>query len=452
MNFTTFDDACSYIESQVNLAKSMNYTNRTYRLDRMHALLDHFSHPEEDFTSIHIAGSKGKGSTALFIAKGLQSAGFRCGLYSSPHVETYRERFTLSGTFFDDHFLLETANFMLENVRSFSFQGAWGDSSPTTFELLTLLGFLLFSRSGCTHAVIETGLGGRLDATNTVVPALSVITPIELEHTAVLGDTLELIAAEKAGIIKEGVPVLVSYQKPEAMEVFERTAHQRNSRLYTISSHIERISSSTTKIGEETEVFWSDGTSSPFVLSMRGRFQSENAALAIIALQVLSYFDPAHTIPAISKAVLPGRMELIRENPAIYIDGAHTKESLRRVIDSFREIHPEGGVLLFGAVEGKDHLHMVETALARFDTIIVSTPGTFKRSDPKALFELLQRKSDGERHRIELHPDTDDALDAAVRLSLERGSCILAAGSFYLAAEIRKAVCYTQNRRTQDHD
>jgi dihydrofolate synthase / folylpolyglutamate synthase len=446
MRYSTFDEACIYMESQTNLAKSMNYTVRTYRLDRMQALLDHFDHPERDVRMIHVAGSKGKGSTALYIAKGLTALGYRTGLYSSPHVSTYRERFTLSGMFFDDHFLLSTAEDMLSHIETFSFEEDYGYAGPTTFEMLTLLSFLLFSRSECDYAVIETGLGGRLDATNVITPVMSVITPIELEHTAILGDTIELIAAEKAGIIKPGVPVTISGQRPQALEVFTRRARQLECPFTLLTDELTSLESSTSAIGEDTQMRWKDGTCDSLLLAMRGSFQAENAALAILVLRKLGLFHEQHSLPAIARASIPGRLELIREHPCIYIDGAHTENSIERVFASFREIHPRGGVLIFGAVEGKNHLRMAELAIEHFQKIVISTPGTFKKSDPEALFQLFStllaaRGSELPEIQLFLVPSPTDALDKAVALTDEHRGVILTAGSFYMAAEIRNLVC-----------
>ena len=444
MKFTDFDSACAHIESFTNLAKSMNYTVRTYRLDRMQALLDHFDHPEADFKAIHVAGSKGKGSTALFIAEGLTAIGYRTGLYSSPHVTSYRERFTLSGLFFDDHFLLSTANFMLEGLKQFHFQEEYGYTSPTTFELLTLLGFLLFSRSGCDYAVIETGLGGRLDATNVVTPVMSVITPIELEHTAILGDTIAAIAGEKAGIIKPGVPVTVSLQQPDAREVIARRAEELGCACSFLEDCISSIRSSTDTMGEQTAITWQNGIRDSLILAMRGSFQAENAATALHVLRTLELFDPERSLPAIARAKLPGRLELIRENPSIFIDGAHTERSVSRVFASFRSLFPTGGVLIFGAVEGKNHARMAELALEYFNKIIISTPGSFKKSDPAALYDLFCDRIAANSLKeidIRLVQDPSEALDRAFEMAEEHHGVILTTGSFYMAAEIRNLVC-----------
>jgi dihydrofolate synthase/folylpolyglutamate synthase len=439
MRFTTFDQVCSYMESFTNLEKQTSYTVRTYRLDRMQALLDHFDHPERDFKSIHIAGSKGKGSTAVFIARGLSALGYKTGLYTSPHVETYRERFTMAGLFFDDHFLLSTADEMISRLESFTFTEDYGYSDPTTFELLSLLGFLLFSHSGCEYAVIETGLGGRLDATNVVLPIMSVITPIELEHTAILGDTLTQIAGEKAGIIKPGVPVCISYQETESMDVLIRRAAEQGSEVRLLKDEVSQIDSRTTHTGEVAHITWSDGHTDRLLLSMPGSFQSENASLALLVLRQIGCYDPELTIQAVSRAFIPGRMELIREAPSIYVDGAHTPHSLARLYASFHQLYPDSCVLVFGAVEGKDHTTMARLSLSYFSKIIISTPGSFKKSDPQALYQLfLQLRSD-EETEIYLIPDAKKALDAAVEFARPCSGVVLATGSFYMAADIRHA-------------
>ena len=162
-------------------------------------------------------------------AAGLKALGFKTGLYMSPHVVDYRERFTLAGEFFDDGIMLDTANQLRSLLEGFTFCDTYGENVPTTFELYTSFAFLLFKNAGCQWAVIETGLGGRLDATNIIIPQASVLTPIELEHTEILGGTIPLIATEKSKIIKPGIPVFVSRQLPEARKVFEEEAKAQKS-------------------------------------------------------------------------------------------------------------------------------------------------------------------------------------------------------------------------------
>ena len=447
MRFADLDAAFTHIESFMNLAKLVNYTVRTYRLDRMHALLDHFGHPERAFKVIHVAGSKGKGSTSTYIAHSLTALGYRTGIYLSPHIVSYKERFTCSGEFFSDESILETIEGLFDRLDGFHFSEETGYTDPTTFELLTLLGFLLFKRHGCDWAVIETGLGGRLDATNVVLPELSVITPIELEHTAILGDTIEKIATEKAGIIKQGRPVVYGLLREEAARVIRAKALSMGSPCMGLAAEITSLTSHTVTAGESVLIEFKDGTTLATRLAMHGGVQAENAALALLALKCLGIYDEERVIPALEKATLPGRMENVSATPPIYIDGAHTGVSLRRLFASFRELYPSGGVLLFGVITGKDHQTMARLALEEFDRIVVARPGTFKESHPDELAALLAglspdipRKSGSGDRTILLKEDPSEALSTAISCCRDSGEPILITGSFYLAAEIRKLI------------
>ena len=218
MEFRTFEQVTAYMESFMNLERRTDrYSNRTYRLDRMQALMEHLGNPQNSYRTIHVAGSKGKGSTASYIAAGLKAAGFVTGLYMSPHVSDYRERFTLAGSFVPDDKLIAAGNELARSLQDFRFHDDIGDTDPTTFELYTAFAFLLFRNLGCTWAVIETGLGGRLDATNIIQSDASVITPIELEHTEILGGTIALIATEKSKIIKQNRPSFSAFQNEDAL-------------------------------------------------------------------------------------------------------------------------------------------------------------------------------------------------------------------------------------------
>ena len=219
-----FDSALAYIESFTNLERLPGGSMRPYRLDRMEVLLELFGNPQNKFSSIHISGSKGKGSTGLYIACILNDAGFKTGLYTSPHVHSYRERITRAGEPFPDELLVDLIVTIKQVIEGLPPGALPGQDKPTTFELLTLLSYLAFARDGVEWAVIETGIGGRLDATNVLSPKATVHTPVELEHTEVLGDTVEKIAAEKAGIIKAGIPAYCGLQRPEALSVFAEKA------------------------------------------------------------------------------------------------------------------------------------------------------------------------------------------------------------------------------------
>ncbi|MDY0371524.1 MAG: folylpolyglutamate synthase/dihydrofolate synthase family protein [Sphaerochaetaceae bacterium] len=442
MKFTDFDQFCLYMESFTNLERqNSGYTVRLYRLDRMRALLGYIGNPERDFKTIHVAGSKGKGSTAVFLAKGLEALGYKTGLYTSPHLVNYRERFTLAGTFFPEEELVKVANLLVGRLEGFHFEDEWGSAAPTAFELYSAFAFLLFSSSGCTWAVIETGLGGRLDATNTIVPEASVITPIELEHTAILGNTIALIASEKAKIIKEGVPVFISRQKENARKVFVEEALNRDSRLYDLEATIESLATKTLPEGEQVVITWRSGEQTSLLLSMRGQVQAENCALALYVLRTLNLYKKEITEAALAQAKLAGRMEFLGKNPPLIIDGAHTVESLRHLLNSFVELYgTKGNTIIYGVLEDKDHIHMARLLLPLFDFVIVARPGTFKKSDPEKLFLLLQEELQEMRNppQIFLEKDPDKALELAYSLT-EKNHAILCTGSFYLGGEITLA-------------
>ena len=264
---TVFDSFCpSLPEARI----------RDNRLERMVRLLDLIGHPEESYKTYHTAGSKGKGTTSMYLASLLEGAGRRCGLYTSPHMYTIRERFMLPSGFFSDELYTETASKLLDLVSSFTLPEDLGSEKPTTFEMYTAYGYMLFREAGCTDAVIETGLGGRLDATNTITPEAVILTPIELEHTQVLGDTIAKIALEKAKIIRPGVPVFVSRQRKEAMDVFRKEAMENNATFFTFDDCIKSFSSETTKTGEKVSFSLNDRDYS-LMLSMTTEAMAENA-------------------------------------------------------------------------------------------------------------------------------------------------------------------------------
>ena len=222
-------DAFAWIESFTNLERgAVPFDSATYHLERMRRLLAMFDNPEQGCPLIHVAGTKGKGSTSALLASALRASGRRTGLYTSPHVSSPFERIVLAGEADQPQAVVRIARAMRDAVEAVPEEGP-GGFPPTTFELYTLLAFLYFREAGCDIAVIETGIGGRLDATNVITPEASVITPLDLEHTDVLGATIGQIAAEKAGIIKPGVPAFIGLQPPLAGEVFREAARERGS-------------------------------------------------------------------------------------------------------------------------------------------------------------------------------------------------------------------------------
>jgi dihydrofolate synthase/folylpolyglutamate synthase len=423
----------------VNFEESKRRTIREYRLDRMRRLLAFFGNPEQELRTIHLAGSKGKGSTALFLARGLEALGRRTGLYTSPHVSSYQERITLAGRFFPEETYIRAGSKVAAAIPAFSLREEEGSALPTTFELITLTAFLTFVEEECEWAVIETGIGGRLDATNVIIPEASVITPIELEHTELLGNTIEEIAGEKAGIIKEEVPVFLGYQQEEAARRLRTAAREKSAPLQELSGECMELQARLRPEGTEAELHWRDGTEDRFRTPMLGEVQAENAALALLVLR--SLLNPAGTAmermrEAFSSCRLAGRMELIATSPPLICDGAHTVSSLRRLLDAMERIYPgRQPVVIFGAVLGKDWEGMAALLAERCRTAVVSTPGNFKQSDPEELHRICRAVG---LHSL-LRSEPADALREARRIA-ETEQPVLATGSFYMVAEIRSLV------------
>ena len=438
MDFSTSEEAFGYIESFTNLEKAPNLTAREYRLDRMFALLPLFGDPQNSFKSIHVAGSKGKGSTAAFIAGILSANRIRTGLYCSPHVQTYKERISMAGTFFDESLYISCASEMISVLETVDGGSSLPGGLPTTFELLTLLSFLIFRESGCSWAVFETGLGGRLDATNVITPEASVLTLIELEHTEYLGETIAEIAGEKAGIIKPGVPVFSAQQNPDAEAVFRNTAKTRNSEIFFPGDLIRKLSSvksEDTGFSQDVLLCLNSGAELGFSLTQPGFFQAENAALAVSALEHLkkNKLPQINLISGISQTSLPGRMEKFfsKEGPIVILDGAHTPKSIKLSVEAFFETSGEpDATLLFGAVEGKDIREMARVLKGIFQKILISTPGAFKKNNPDEVYRIF--KETGINAELEKNPAE------ALRKALSPGRPVFVTGSFYMVSEIRK--------------
>ena len=441
MGMHSSSGAFKYIESFTNLERSFTSAQTEYKLERMAYMLEASGHPERSFKSVHIAGSKGKGSTAAITARILEELGFKTGLFTSPHLVTYKERITLAGKFFPDDVYVRNTEYIKEMLDSGKLTGKLGQ--PTTFELLTLLAFLIFKEQGCRWAVLETGMGGRLDSTNLVMPEVSIITPIELEHCDVLGDTIEKIAFEKAGIIKPGVPAVVQHQRQEALAVIRQKADEMKSPLLYADDHI-KIEDRRMGLDGSSFTLVCDDEKYRIVTNLTGDFQCDNIACALLALkQVMPDLDMNKALDALKDVRLVGRMEIIGTEPPVVIDGSHTAYSIRRLLDSCKEIFGEGGVLVFGSVKGKNYQAMLDLLIPSFDEVIISEPQGFKETDVDAVYAYAK---DSGKAALEKSPEK--ALELAISKASKLGSKkpVVVTGSFYLAGAVKKYI--TERNRT----
>jgi dihydrofolate synthase/folylpolyglutamate synthase len=464
--FKASSEVFEWISGFINLERGQ--TPKSFRLERMEILTELADHPEKCAPSIHIAGSKGKGSVTSMVTTILAAAGFSVARYMSPHVTDIRERICfgtgLNGvTFFDEEIYCTAGNELRHIIQEqlpiiiktqspavMLFDTSTPDGcEPTFWELLTLLFFLCSRLAKCDVMIIETGMGGRLDSTNVLDPLLSIITLIELEHTKFLGETITEIAGEKAGIIKQNKPLVLAKQCDEALKVFRKKTQEKNSPLYYFPQIAEITDINITPHGTEFTLSNKDSSfnipNASFVIPIPGKVQAENATLAIAAIKTAFPQIGEETIrKGLLNLKIPARFEKIisqeTELPPFIIDGAHTPESLMLCVETFCSLYGENGVLIFGCAADKDAAAMAKIAYPHFAKIIITTPGTFKASNPEKVYEAFTLNA--EQEKTILIKDTQEAIKQALdeaQKKKEKILPILGTGSFYLVSEIRKS-------------
>jgi dihydrofolate synthase/folylpolyglutamate synthase len=451
-------DIFAWIGGFINMGRGQSY--RSFRLDRMRALSALADCPEKSAPLIHVAGSKGKGSVTGMIAAMLEAEGLKAARYTSPDVMEKRERISRGNSFFDEPVYIEAGRELVSTLEKLRFlpgpEARLFDPSreegeaPTFFELMTLYFFLCARTARCDAMVVETGMGGRLDATNIVEPLASVITLIEIEHAEYLGDTLAAIAGEKAGIVKTGKPLILAPQEEEALKVFRKEAAEKHSPLIYFP---EALSIGDVKVNKTGTGFSLNFLAEGFFprplrlfLPIPGAVQAGNAGLALLAAKTaFPRLGEEAARKGLGEFRLPARFERILEDPELVIDGAHTRKSMEQCADTFCSLYGEGGILIFGCAAGKNVQAMTETLVHRFSRIIVTTPGTFKKSKPDEVYGVFKSKA-RKGTEILLIRETGAAIEKALALGRELGLPVLGAGSFYLAAEIRQYLKGFQNR------
>ncbi len=435
--FAHEDEVYEFLNRFLNFERAIVPT--AYRLDRMEALKALYGKPDEAYAIAHVAGSKGKGSTATMLAAILEDGTAPVGLYTSPHLLHFTERIAVNGLPVAKDILLASAEELRAGMEGRAPEDFPGGETPTYFELLTMLGFLCFKRAGCSRTVIEVGLGGRLDSTNVLKPMACLITPIELEHTELLGDTIAKIAAEKAGIIKPGVPVYTSATRPEALDVIGRTAKDMGSLLRVLDEEVRISGLRITAAGTAFSLAFKDHTLHEGALELStpliGEVQARNAALAALTALDLG-FSPRRVREGLAKARLRARFEIMPGDPIVVLDGAHTPDSAAACARDFKRLFKGGGVLLFGCAKDKDPAAMAAALKGIADSLIVTKPGNFKESEPERIAEAFREQGYG----VVVEEDTGAAITRSLELAKRSGKPLLVTGSFYLCAEAAKSL------------
>jgi dihydrofolate synthase/folylpolyglutamate synthase len=447
---TAYQQALDYLYSFVDysMTRNLRYSPEKFNLGRMEALMERLGHPERKYPVLHVAGTKGKGSVAAMCASALRAAGYTTGFYTSPHLHEYTERIQVNGEQISKAEMVELIDELRPHIAAVE--------QVTTFEITTALAFLYFARRNAGAAVIEVGLGGRLDATNVVIPLVSVITSLSMDHMNVLGDTLAKIAGEKAGIIKQGRPVVLSPQKDEARLVVERAAHEREARMVEVGREIYFAPYAHSLDGQSLLVWMAD--EQPLVdafiesggrvadwepvrltIPLLGYHQVENAATAYTALQVARQEGLALTEESIREGLAevnwPGRFEILRRTPPVIVDSAHNGDSalkLRLAIEDYLPGKPV--ILLFGASEDKDIHGMFAELMPRVRRVIATQSIHPRAMEAQKLVELA--------HQFGVPAQAVLPLEKALETALEwAGSeaVVLATGSLFVAAAVREA-------------
>ncbi len=426
-----------WLDSFLNFEKTQ--TKNIFWLETMKFLCEKAGNPQNSIPCIHVAGSKGKGSVSKMVSCMIEASGKKCGLYTSPHILNFKERIGSASGFFEDSVYEKSAQEVYELVTSIPKTEFPANRAVTWFELVTLYAFVCFKNANVDFAVYETGLGGRLDSTNVIVPKASVITLIELEHTEFLGNTIEKIASEKAGIIKEKIPCIVAHQKYEcAYKVFEEKAKVQKSPYILAEKLVRKIDAFHKEngllslklefLGEQKNEDYET------VLKMVGDVQAQNAQTAVATLKTV--FPNATKLQiekGLSNAFLPGRFQIeIINGTTVVLDGAHTPTSIENCIKTLKEIFPNKTYsLLFACAADKDVKDMVSIFKNVFNRVFITLPGTVRKSDIKNVEEqFAQNKID-----FVSEIDCKSAIKNALSVAKKEDSILLVTGSFYLLAE-----------------
>lgn len=450
--FVNHDAAIEFLNSTINIERVRpdKVSSEVWKLDRMRALMRQLGDPQNDLEIVHIAGSKGKGSTCNMLEGALQGCGYTTGVFTSPHLIDVRERvrvggFPITEQAFDD---------ALAECRSAAAEIEKTHGKPTYFELLTALALVVFAQQAVDIAILETGLGGRLDCTNIVSPRIVGLTHIQLEHTQILGDTLEKIAAEKAGIIKPGCVAISVPQPDEVVEVFRTKADEVGATLQVLGqdviytqrfqSGIQSGPSGLICVGDEDSGF------EHVTVPLMGMHQAPNCALALaimIQLRQLGYdLSERGIVAGLAQIEHRGRLECVMERPRIYVDGAHTPDSVRSAIQAVAaHLDYDSLIVVFGCASDKDIPGMIEALSTGADKVIFTRASANPRAmDPE---ELKAQSLDANGVMCETAPTVKDAINAAASVCDHAQDLILITGSFYVVGEAKQLIESRPTRR-----
>jgi len=451
-----YQSALDFLYSFVDysLTRQLRYAPDKFDLERMRALMRLMGDPQNSYPIVHVAGTKGKGSTAAMIVSVLREAGYRTGFYTSPHLQDFTERIQIDFNPISHQTLVSE----VEEIKPLLGQ----IPEITTFEITTAIAFNVFKKENVDIAVVEVGLGGRLDATNVIDPLVSVITSLSFDHMNVLGNSITQIAAEKGGIIKAGKPVVLAPQWKEAREVIEKICQDRESALtiigrdYFYGEHSRSLNGQTFHLWSKDEQEMineyissggrSDWEPEHYTTPLLGFHQVQNAATAFATIQIIresGYHIPQAAVSAGFRNVKwPGRFEILSRDPLIIIDSAHNQDSalrLRLAMDDYLNGRPI--ILLFGSSEDKDVRGMFSHLLPRVRLLIATRSEHPRAMEPDILVELASQFG---KHAIKTQ-SIEEGLAEALRQA-GKDAVVMVAGSIFVAAAVREIINHNNNQ------
>jgi dihydrofolate synthase/folylpolyglutamate synthase len=458
-----YQSAADFLFGRINYEQTRRvpYRSEEFKLQRMQDLAARLGNPERSFPAVHIAGTKGKGSTSAMIASILQDAGYRCGLYTSPHLYRLEERFVVNGQACDEATIvallaqIEPIIAELDAVAESA-----GRQGPTYFEVTTAAALEYFRQQKVDVAVLEVGLGGRLDSTNICLPQVTAITSISLDHMPQLGSTLGAIAREKAGICKPGVPMVTGVTEPEPLEVIEETARTTGAPLLARGKdfdfeYLPHVFIPDKRVADADDGacglnYYDDsqgvsGSIEQIALGMLGRHQAVNASVALAVCGVLQRQGWRISEPAmrsgLARARCPARIEILSQTPPVVLDTAHNPASVAALLSLLEErFRARPKLLLYAASHDKDSRSMLEQLLPHFDHVVLtrflSNPRAAKPPQLLALAESICQAHRWSRPALHASPDPTSAWQLLVSQATPQ-DLICITGSFFLAAEAR---------------